>query len=85
VLRQVEAQAVSLAGVPPELARDVTLPLLNALGDRSEATIYPGALYYLLVREAALGHDKATAARTLKEAHLGGGLRALLDLPTESR
>jgi hypothetical protein len=84
VLRQVEAQAVSLAGVSPEFAGGLTLPLLNALGDRSEATIYPAALYYLVVREAALVHDKATAARNLKEAHFGGGLRALLDLPTES-
>ncbi len=76
---------MSRAGLSPEFARDVTLPLLNALGDRSEATVYPAALYYLLVREAALRHDKATAARNLKNAHLGGGLRALLDLPTESR
>jgi serine/threonine-protein kinase len=83
VLRQVEAQAVSLAGVSPEFASGVTGSLLNALGDRSEATIYPGALYYLLVREAALSHDKDTAARALKEAHLGGGLRPLLDLPTQ--
>jgi serine/threonine protein kinase len=85
VLRQVEAQAVSLAGLSPEFARDVTLPLLNALGDRSEATIYPAALYYLLVREAALSHEKAIAARNLKDAHFGGGLRRLLELPTESR
>jgi serine/threonine protein kinase len=85
VLRQVEAQAVSLAGLSPEFARDVTLPLLNALGDRSEVTVYPGALYYLLVREAALGHEKATASRALKDAHFGGGLRRLLDLPTQGQ
>src|SRR6185295_12893844 len=64
----VESAAVSLAGVSPEFARGVTGPLRRTL--KQQSAIYPIAMYYFVVREAALRHDRATAAANLVAAQV---------------
>jgi hypothetical protein len=79
VCQAVEAAAVTQAGVSPEFARGATAPLRRALS--RQATIYPIAMYYFLVREAALKHDSATAAASLASAHASGAILRFKDLP----
>jgi serine/threonine-protein kinase len=74
----VEAETVSLAGVSPEFAKGITASLRGALGGRS-AQIYPEAMYYFIVTEAARGRDKKTASLNLLTAHNSEGLRKLGD------
>jgi hypothetical protein len=78
---RIETAAVQLGGVDADYARGITGPLLVAMGDR--ATIYPAAIYYFIVREAALHHDAGRAASALAEAYLSGALLRLKDLPVE--
>jgi eukaryotic-like serine/threonine-protein kinase len=75
----VESAAVSLAGVSPEFARGVTGPLRRAL--RPQSAVYPIAMYYFVVREAALKHDSGTAAANLVTAQSNGTLVRFKDLP----
>jgi hypothetical protein len=79
VCQAVEATAVSQAGVSPEFARGVTGPLRRLL--QRQTPIYPIAMYYFLVREAALKHDSATAAANLAAAQSSGAILRFKDLP----
>jgi hypothetical protein len=72
VCQQVEAAAVSLAGVNAEFARNITAPLRRAA--RPNTPIYPTAMYYFIVREAAAKRDKSLAAANLAAAHANGRL-----------
>jgi hypothetical protein len=72
VCQQVEVAAVSLAGVNPEFARNITAPLRRVA--RPNTPIYPAAMYYFIVREAAAKHDKQLAAANLAAAHSSGHL-----------
>ena len=76
---RVESTVTSLAGVSPEYARGITgrMQAVAAAG----AEIYPVAMFYFIVREAALKHDSATAANGLAAAHRDGRILRLKDLP----
>jgi serine/threonine-protein kinase len=75
----VESAAISLAGVSPDFARGVTGPFRRAL--RPQSAIYPIAMYYFVVREAALKHDSAAAAANLVTGQSNGTLVRFKDLP----
>jgi serine/threonine protein kinase len=75
----VEANVVRAAGISPDFARGTTGALLRQVGFREE--IYPVAMYYFLIREAALKHSSKTAAGNLASAHASGGILKLRDLP----
>jgi hypothetical protein len=79
VCQAVEAATVSLAGVSPEFARGVTGPFRRVVDRRSP--VYPIAMYYFLVREAASKRDSAAAASNLAAAQSSGALLRLKDLP----
>jgi serine/threonine-protein kinase len=79
VCQAVEATAVSLAGVSPEFARGVTGPLRRVV--RRQVPVYPIAMYYFVVREAASKHDSATAAANLAAAQASGAIARYKDLP----
>jgi hypothetical protein len=70
------------AGVTPAFASGVTALLVGALGGRPGVEISPVGLYYFIIREAGLGHDKATAARALVASHLDQSIRRYSSLPT---
>ena len=76
---RVEAEAVSVGGVRADFARGITEPLRRLVG--SNAQIYPVAMYYFIVRESALGHDRARAASTLAAAQQSRLILRLKDLP----
>jgi serine/threonine protein kinase len=69
-LAQVESSATRLAGVSPDFTRGVTARLRRSI--RPRTPIYPVAMYYFLVREAAQGRDKMTAAANLAVAQASG-------------
>jgi hypothetical protein len=75
----VESAAISQAGVSPEFARGVTGPFRRSL--KAQAAIYPIAMYYFVVREAALKHNSAAAAAALATAQANGTLVRFKDLP----
>jgi hypothetical protein len=75
----VESAAISLAGVSPGFAHGVTGPFRRAVAHQS--AIYPIAMYYFVVREAALKHDSVTAASNLTAAQANGSLVRFKDLP----
>jgi hypothetical protein len=73
VCQQVESAAISLAGVPSDFARGITVPLRRQV--RPNTPIYPMAMYYFVVREAAQKRDRNTAAANLAAAHASGLIR----------
>jgi eukaryotic-like serine/threonine-protein kinase len=77
--RRIEAAAVTLAGVSPEFARGLTAPMQKQV--ETDGKIYPVAMYYFIVREAALKHDSAAAAAALAAAHRDGLILRFKDLP----
>jgi hypothetical protein len=79
ICRAVESAAVRVAGLDAGFARGATDRLCQAVP--AHAPIYPIAMYYFLVREAALGHDAATAATNLEAAHASGIIVRYKDLP----
>jgi serine/threonine protein kinase len=79
VCTAVESTAISLAGVSPEFARGITAPLKRRVG--LNAAVYPVAMYYFIVREAALKHDNITAGANLAAAHASGLILKLKNLP----
>jgi hypothetical protein len=79
VLAAVEAATVSLAGVSGDYARGITGPLKRTVGGSGE--VYPVALYYYIVREAYLKHDKKTAAGNLATAYANGLILKFKNLP----
>jgi serine/threonine-protein kinase len=83
VCQLVELLAVSRAGVTREFARGVTLPLRRRVG--ASGLVYPVAMYYFVVHEAALGHDSVAAAANLAAAHGDGSIVKLNDLPAVER
>ena len=76
---RVESAVINLAGVSPEYARGITLPLQKAAERGAE--VYPVAMYYFIVREAALKHDRATAAAALVAAQGDRLILRFKDLP----
>jgi serine/threonine protein kinase len=83
VCQAVESSVVTLAGVSPEYARGITIPLRRRVG--TNAAVYPIAMYYFIVREAALKHDNVTAATNLANAHTSGLILKLRNLPGMER
>jgi hypothetical protein len=79
----VESALVSEAGLEPAYARGLTGPFRRVLPNN--APVYPVAMYYFLVREAALRHDNKTAAANLANAQSGGTLVKFRDLPAVDR
>jgi serine/threonine-protein kinase len=79
----VESALVSEAGLEPAYARGITGPLRRVLPNN--ASVYPVAMYYFLVREAALHHDNKTAAANLANAQTAGALVKFRDLPAVDR
>jgi hypothetical protein len=71
--RQIEASVVAQAGVNPDFARNITVPLRRTI--RPNSPIYPIAMYYFIVREAAAKRDPRTAAANLAAAQTSGRLR----------
>jgi hypothetical protein len=78
-VRPVEEATVSRAGVSAAFAAEITTPLCRRL--RPDERMYPSAMYYFIVREAALGHDSVTASANLALGQTNGGLQRLRDLP----
>jgi hypothetical protein len=83
VCAAVEASAISLAGVSPEFARGITGSLRKRVAPN--AAVYPIAMYYFIVREAALKHDSVIAATNLANAHSSGLILKLRNLPGVER
>jgi serine/threonine protein kinase len=79
LLDRVEAE-VLLAGVSADFARGITRALRAEL--KTGDVVFPSATYYFIVREAALKHDRQTAAANLVGAQRRGQLRSLRTLPT---
>jgi serine/threonine-protein kinase len=79
----VEGALVKDAGLEPAYARGITGVFRQALPNN--ASVYPVAMYYFLVREAALRHDNRTAAANLANAQAGGTLVKFRDLPAFDR
>jgi hypothetical protein len=73
----VEEETVARAGVTPAFATGVTGALRHALESRSGAEIYPVGMYYFIISEAALGHDREAAAHNLLVNHQSRALRRL--------
>jgi serine/threonine-protein kinase len=80
VLASVEAETIR-AGCSPPFARGITRGLEEALRNERSPELYPAAIYYFIVREAALGREKQVAAAELGRAHSSGVVRALSRLP----
>ena len=79
----VESTIVSVGGVSPEWARGITGPFRRLVGANAE--VYPVAMYYFLIREAALKHDQKTAAAALASAHSNGLILKFKNLPATER
>ena len=75
-------EATLAAGVSAPFARGITLPFQRAVSDGDR--VLPVAMYYFIVREAALRHDRDTAAANLAAAHSRGILLKLQNLPAIS-
>ena len=84
VLRQVEDESLR-AGCSHAFARGITASLEARLLQEDAPDIYPASLYYLIVREAALGRDKQAAGLELASAHRSGLVKALNRLPVAQR
>jgi serine/threonine protein kinase len=82
VCRTVEMEAVS-AGVSQAYARGITGPLQAQVVTGDD--LYPVAMYYFIVREAALRHDRSTAALNLATAQINGQLVKLRNLPAAQK
>jgi Protein kinase domain len=78
---RIEAAAVG-AGVSREYAEGITRELQAALAPGE--TTYPAAIYYYIVREAALGFDRAHASKELLLAHRNGQLHRMRNLPVKT-
>jgi hypothetical protein len=78
VLAAVEA-ALPRAGISPEYARGITGAFRRVIGGSAE--IYPVAMYYYIVREAYLKHDKSAAAGNLAAAQSNGVILKFKNLP----
>jgi eukaryotic-like serine/threonine-protein kinase len=79
----VESTIISVGGVSPEWARGITGPLRRLAGVNAE--VYPVAMYYFLIREAALKHDHKSAAAGLASAHANGTILKFRNLPAVER
>jgi serine/threonine protein kinase len=80
--RDVERAAIS-AGVSTEYALGITDALQRQIMSGDE--IYPVAMYYIIVREAALRHDRVSAAANLADAQTNGLMLKLRNLPAIER
>ncbi len=84
MLRRVEQEAVR-AGCSALFSRGITDALYRALASQGTPEIYPAALYYLIVNEAAVGREKQSASQKLAVAHRTGLVKALQHLPVARR
>jgi len=80
ICQRVEDETVARAGVSPAFANGVTGALRHALETSASAEIYPLAMYYFIISEAALGHDRETAGHRLLATHKSRALRRLGNL-----
>ena len=84
VLAAVEQETLK-AGCSPDFARGITWSVYRSLAGQRAAEIFPSAMYYFIVNEAALGHEKRAAEQELRKAHGSGIIRALMRLPADDR
>jgi tRNA A-37 threonylcarbamoyl transferase component Bud32 len=74
------------AGCSPDFSRGITSGLARALAGQRSAEVYPAAMYYFIVNQAALGREKRVAEQELRRAQGTGILRALMTrLPGDDR
>ncbi|HEY0712221.1 MAG TPA: PEGA domain-containing protein [Polyangia bacterium] len=78
----VESQLVSPGGLGAAYVRGITNQFKKAVGGERE--IYPVAMYYFLLAEAAIGYDKRAAAARLASAHADGVILKLKDFPANA-
>jgi serine/threonine protein kinase len=83
VCQLVELLVVSRAGVTRQFARGITAGLRREVSPNG--LVYPVAMYYFIVHEAAAQHDNTTAAANLAAAHRDGSIVKLNDLPAVER
>lgn len=83
VFSAVEGQVITRAGIAPDFARGITAALRRVLPDGERHELYPVAMYYFLVREAALGHTRLEASQNLARAQGNQELLLLRDLPAK--
>lgn len=80
VFQAVENQAIEVGKVSPNVARNVTLPLAQELAGSVMGAqgmeLYPRAMYYVIVRQAALGNGRSEVGEMLRRAHAEGTLEA---------
>jgi hypothetical protein len=84
ILARVEQEAVK-AGCSPEYAHGITGALARAVTGSRTADLYPAAMYYFIVNEAAQGHEKKAAEQALRRAHATGIVRVLTPALVEER
>ncbi len=85
VLALIEHETVEKGGVPRDFAERISGRLFDRLQQKSgPVEIFPSAVYYFIVREAALGHGRALAADNLRNAHFEGGLTRFRELPQKT-
>jgi hypothetical protein len=80
MLAAVEEETIK-AGCSPEFVHGITGAVARALSTQRAPEIFPAAMYYFIVNEAALGREKRTAEQELRKAHGSGIIRALARLP----
>lgn len=85
VFRIIENEAVAQAGITPEFARGITDSVRNAISGQGGSQIYPVAMYYMIVREAARGVDNRAAAENLVSMVRSGAVMKFKDLPSIDR
>jgi serine/threonine protein kinase len=80
ILTAVEQETVK-AGCSPEFSRGITGAVYRTLVGQRSAEVFPAAMYYFIVTQAALGREKKIAEDELRRAHSSGIVRALNRLP----
>jgi hypothetical protein len=80
ILTSVEQETLK-AGCSPDFSRGITAAVYRALAAQRSAEVFPAAMYYFIVTEAALGREKKVAEQELRHAHSSGIVRALNRLP----
>jgi hypothetical protein len=70
--QEIEAAAISRGGVSASFARNITDKLRRTV--RPNTPVYPRAIYYFIVREAAAKRDPRAAATNLAAAQAAGRL-----------
>jgi hypothetical protein len=82
ILTAVEQETLR-AGCSADFARGITAGAHRTLASQRAAEVFPAAMYYFIINEAALGREKRTAEEELRQALGSGIIRALTRLPAQ--